>query len=135
MFIAEREGLQLLKSPNPIRCQSAEKSMIYRHFILFVAFPDAIRCHKSGKNSCTKSCTWQIVYNYSLSNRDIACSFSSSTIFTYGFIAEKSLCPVHFIITSLGMPSCKAVTTNVRRPQWVVSNAHLGNTSSCRTLP
>ena len=75
------------------------------------------------------------VYHHKLSNRDIARSFNSSTILTYGFIAEKSLCPVHFIITSLGIPSCKAGTTNVRRPQWVVSNAHLGNTSSCRTFP
>lgn len=57
------------------------------------------------------------VYIHKLSNRDIARSFNSSTILTYGFIAEKSLCPVHFIITSLGIPSCKAVTTNVRRPQ------------------
>ena len=50
-------------------------------------------------------------------NRDIARSFSSSTIAMYGFIAFMSECPVHFIITSDGMPSCNAGTTNVRRPQ------------------
>lgn len=75
-----------------------------------------VHCHKSLK-------------------RDIARSFSSSTIAMYGFMAFMSACPVHFIITSDGMPSCNAVTTNVRRPQWVVSNAHLGITCSIRSLP
>ena len=72
---------------------------------------------------------------YNLLKRSIAFAFNSSTIAMYGFIAFISECPVHFIITSDGMPSCNAVTTKVRRPQCVVSNAHLGNTCSCRSCP
>lgn len=39
-------------------------------------------------------------------------------------MALKSLWPVYFIITSSGIPSRRALTTNVRLAQWVVMASH-----------
>ena len=50
--------------------------------------------------------------------------FNSSTIATYGFMAVKSLWPVHFIITSAGIPRRREFTTKVRRTQCVAMSGY-----------
>ena len=47
-----------------------------------------------------------------------------STIATYGFMAVKSLWPVHFIITSAGIPRRREFTTKVRRAQCVAMSGY-----------
>lgn len=44
-------------------------------------------------------------------------------------------CPVHFMITSVGMPRYRAMVMKVRRPQCEVRSSCFGCVFSCRVLP